>query len=131
MLGRNPHVLLLNAVGVTLAVKLLQAFLSPKNEYTKRVSDFGPADRKRIEDYIHLHLNERIVVTAFSRYLSMSRTHFTRRFHATFGMAPLQYALKVRVDKALELLATGNYRVAEAAYEVGCSTLLTSSDTKP
>lgn len=119
MLRRQSHAVLVNAVGVALAAKLLRAFSYQENCYTQNVPVLGPSEQARVIEYIGEHLHEGIRVSVLARHLAMSRTHFSRRFSATFGSGPLQYVLKMRVDRALELLGTGDYRVAEAAYEVG------------
>lgn len=119
MLARQPHTVMVHAVGMTLAIKLLQAFWRREKIEKSTVVGLSPAEQQRAHDYIAAHLADRISVSKLARQLSMSRTYFTRRFSAAFGVSPLQYALKMRVDKALELLRSGDYRVAEAAYAVG------------
>lgn len=119
MLARHPHTVMVHAVGMTLAIKLLQSLWHRETLKESKVSGLSSVEQQRTHDYIAAHLADRISVSKLARHMSMSRTYFTRRFSAAFGVSPLQYALKMRVDKALELLRSGDYRVAEAAYAVG------------
>jgi AraC family transcriptional regulator len=120
MLARQPQVYLLNAVGLTVCFKILQALLYRSNDYSE---ESAPAlsllEQKRVSDYLSEHLSECLDVARMARHMAMSRTHFARRFRATFGVPPLQYALKMRVDRALDLLRAGDCRVAEAAHASG------------
>jgi AraC-type DNA-binding domain-containing proteins len=113
------HCPLREAVAMALGLKLMHAFRRQKKSGETRYQGFGVGERQRVHDYMASHLAQRFCVSEIARHLGMSRTHFTRRFRASFGVSPIQYALRLRVDKALELLRTGDYLVAEAAYAVG------------
>jgi AraC family transcriptional regulator len=120
MLARQPQVCLLNAVGLTIGFKILQALLyRPKDYADHSAPAFNPPEQERVLDYLREHLSECLDVSRMARHMAMSRTHFARRFRATFGVPPLQYALKMRVDRALDLLRAGDCRVAEAAHAAG------------
>lgn len=113
------HPLMVNALALALALKLPKGILYLTNGYAKHVSQFSPSERKRIEEHILGHLADRVAVSEMARELSLSRAQFTRRFRATFGASPLQHALRMRVDRGVELLRSGEFRVAEAAHAVG------------
>ncbi len=119
LMVKPPGAFALHALGVALALKLLHAILYPKNGDGAEYPPLTPSEQHQVLDHIGAHLTDRVAISKLARELSLSRTHFTRRFRATFGMSPLQYALKMRVDRAIELLRTGEYRVAEAAYALG------------
>lgn len=116
---RQPHVLLVNALGFALALKLLHALMYRDEGYVSDHAPLSPSDQQKTIDYLRDRVTERVQVSDLARKLGLSRAHFARRFRATFGMPPLQYALKMRVDRAIELLRGGEHRVAEAAYAVG------------
>lgn len=116
---REPHVLLVNALGFAVALKLVHTMLYRDNNYDEDHVRLCPSEQRRAMDYLREHGSERVQVGDLARCLGVSRAHFARRFRATFGMPPLQYALKMRVDRALEMLRAGGCRVAEAAYAVG------------
>jgi AraC family transcriptional regulator len=58
-------------------------------------------------------------VTDLARHAALGVDRFAKLLKSATGMSPRQFLLKYRVGKALELLRTGEFRVAEAAYEVG------------
>jgi AraC family transcriptional regulator len=116
---RQPQVLLVNTLGFALALKLLHSLLYREIKYDGEIAPFSPSEKKRVLEYLREHLAERVTVSGLARKLSLSRAHFTRRFHVTFGTPPRRYLLRMRVDRALELLRSGDYRVSEAALAVG------------
>lgn len=119
LLAKSPHTLWVQLMALTLALQLVRSLLGRSRNITTPVQEFSPTEQKRVSDFVRTHLQEGIKVSALARKLGLSRAHFTRRFHATFGMPPLRYLLKIRVDQALELLRSGDYRVSEAALAVG------------
>ena len=119
LLAKPPHTLWVQLMALTLAFKLVHSLLGRSQQAETSVQELSPAEQKRVADYVAAHLQDGIKVSALARHLAMSRPHFARRFRATFGKSPLQYILRARVDKALELLRSGDHRVAEAAYAVG------------
>jgi AraC-like DNA-binding protein len=59
---------------------------------------------------------------------AMSRFHFIRRFSAVFGETPHQFRIRSRLERAKELLATGNISVTDVCMEVGFASLGSFSD---
>jgi AraC-like DNA-binding protein len=58
-----------------------------------------------------------------AREAGMSPFHFIRRFEAVFGATPHQYRIGLRIDRARQLLAAGQWTVTEVCLEVGMSSL--------
>jgi AraC-like DNA-binding protein len=111
---------LVRSMLVTLAVKLVEGFIGVYRGCVG-VAEKGltETEQKRAHAYIEAHLEQKFCVASLAKHMATSLPHLNRRFRATFGMPPLQYALRLRVDKALDLLRGGNTRVAEAAFSVG------------
>jgi transcriptional regulator GlxA family with amidase domain len=53
----------------------------------------------------------------------MSRYHFSRRFKEALGESPYQYLLHLRLNRAADLLRSGELSVTEAALDVGFTEL--------
>lgn len=120
LVGRQSQAYLLNAVGLAASLKLLHAILYRKSKYSlASFPSLSTIEQKRVSEYLVAHLADYLDVDSMARHMAMSRTHFARRFRATFGVSPLQYVLRMRVDHALGLLRGGEYRVAEAAHASG------------
>jgi AraC family transcriptional regulator len=74
---------------------------------------------RKVMDYVESNLGERLSLDNLARQVHLSTHHFGKLFKASTGASPMQYVLRQRVQRALELLRTGNFRVAEVAIEVG------------
>ena len=49
----------------------------------------------------------------------MSPTYFRRLFHSVFHETPVQYRRRLRIARAVDLLLTGQYSIAEIAAACG------------
>ena len=74
---------------------------------------------KRAVEYIQEHLEQDISIEAIAAELDMSSYHFARLFKQSTGLAPYQYLIKCRVERAKELLLQGEMAIAEIATQVG------------
>ncbi|TJZ61766.1 response regulator [Sphingobacterium olei] len=54
--------------------------------------------------------------------MNMSRAVFYRKIKAIVGLSPVDFVKKIRVKRAAQLLETGQFTVAEVAYQSGFST---------
>jgi AraC-like DNA-binding protein len=62
-------------------------------------------------------LEEMAAVACLSKY------HFLRLFRATYGMTPMEYVSKRRIERAQDLLRATNLTVTEVCFAVGFSSL--------
>ncbi len=54
--------------------------------------------------------------------LNMSRPVFYRKIKAIIGLSPIDFVKKIRIKKAVELLETNRFSIAEVAYQSGFTT---------
>ena len=86
---------------------------------------FKPWLIKKIEtvkDYIHCQSSEDISITDISAVSNLSSYHFSRIFKQKTGYSLYEYLLKVRIEKAKQLLGIGT-SVTAVAFEVGFNSL--------
>jgi AraC family transcriptional regulator len=103
-----------DAIGEALVVELLRRAPS------RVVEGAGRDARVNVAlDRIHASYAEPLTVEDLARCAGMSRFHFSRRFREQVGAAPYRYLLRVRVQRAAELLRRGRHDVTEAALAVG------------
>ncbi len=74
-----------------------------------------------VVDYIHIHLDRPLHLAELAVIVELSQYHFCRLFKQSLGIAPYQYVLQQRMEKAKELLHLGKYTIAEISLLTGCT----------
>jgi AraC family transcriptional regulator len=69
----------------------------------------------RVRDYIEAHLDRPIEVGALAAIAGRSPFHFTRVFAQAVGMSPHRYVVRLRLERAVELMRDGRSGLAEIA----------------
>jgi AraC family transcriptional regulator len=115
----RPPVSFIEGIGTALASRTLEQHFRARRNAARALPRLSDRGLRRMMEYTDAHLSEPIAVADLARHVAFSVDHFARLLKNTTGLSPLQFLLKRRVEKALELLRTGQFRVAEAACEVG------------
>lgn len=101
-----------------LAVHLLRTYTTEFRE-ARSPNRLTQQQVARAIDYMHTHLNQNISLEVLSQTVNVSPSHLRRLFKQATGMAPHQYLIHLRVNRAKELLLTRDFSVNEVAAEVG------------
>lgn len=79
----------------------------------------GARARKETDQYISMHLSERIRLKELAAAANLSVSHFTRAFRTTFGLPPHQYVLSVRLHHARQLIVGSDLPFGHIARNAG------------
>ena len=74
---------------------------------------------RQMVDFIQVHYNEQLSLEQIADSASISTRECIRSFQNTLGMAPKQYLLQVRIQKACRLLETSEMRIMEIGEQCG------------
>ena len=74
--------------------------------------------QKAIE-YIHLSYTQKISISSIAEHIGLERSYFTKLFKENMGIAPYEFLLKYKIDKAQRLLIHTNLQIEHVAYSVG------------
>ena len=69
--------------------------------------------------YIHRNYAENLSLDDLANVASMSRRTLTREFRNALGISPIDYLIRERINRAMDLLRSGDMTVTQAAYLVG------------
>jgi AraC family transcriptional regulator len=90
-------------------------------ELNKKLPRGGLAvwQERRVKEFIDAHLDGEVSVMQLARTCGLSSHHFSRAFRRSTGMAPHQWLLQRRVDKAKQLLRSAKLPLSEVAAVCG------------
>jgi AraC family transcriptional regulator len=71
--------------------------------------------------FIDSHLDDDLTLPHLAETLCVSPHHFAHVFRQAIGVAPHQYVIRRRVERAKELLDTTAMPIVEIALAVGCA----------
>ena len=70
-------------------------------------------------EYLRAHLDEPLSVAALTKHLGFSRARVFELFNAETGLAPHHYLVRLRLEKAAELLRNTRQSITEIAFATG------------
>jgi AraC family transcriptional regulator len=108
-----------DAMTNALAVHLLSRYSTSKPSLPQPSSGLSKKQLKQVVDYIHEYLNRDVSLAELANVVQLSSYYFTRLFKQSIGIAPHQYHIRCRVDRAKQLLREKQLSLAEIACAVG------------
>jgi AraC-like DNA-binding protein len=81
--------------------------------------DGSPPPWPEIRRFIEERFAQRLTLAGLARRFQLSPQHLCEGFHRWFGVPPIEYLIRLRLDRARVLLTDRNRTVAEVAAEVG------------
>jgi len=76
---------------------------------------------KKAQAYLESNMDEKISIEYLSSKFSVGRRNFDRRFIKATGNTPVEYAQRVKIEKAKKAFETSRKTINEVMYEVGYS----------
>jgi AraC family transcriptional regulator len=103
----------------TLVLHLLRTSSTLPVIHTLPERAFTQGQVSKVRDYINDRLAQHITLTELADVVALSSTHFSRLFKQSTGVAPYQYVIQCRVERAKILLRKGDMTLAEVTRAVG------------
>lgn len=79
----------------------------------------APWQLARVTDHLHAHLDGTVSLTELAGLVGLSVFHFARAFKASTGLAPHQFQISLRMERARLLLARSPQSITEIAHALG------------
>ena len=95
-----------------------------KMEWENSIKNKSPKVKELIHvsvNYIQKNFERDISLKDIAQYVFLSSSYFTRAFKEEIGISPINYLLKVRVERAKELLKDTGMKISDIALSVGFS----------
>jgi len=111
-----------DSIGRALAAALMHSqgvLRSPMGHYRGGLS---PVQLRRVTSFVHEYLHEDVSLIQMAQEAKLSPAYFSQMFHRSTGVAPHQFVLRARVERAKELLVKEDARVLDVAIACGFQT---------
>lgn len=95
-----------------------------KMEWENSIKNKSPKLKELIHaavTFINNNFERDISLGDIARYVFLSPSYFTRAFKEEIGTSPINYLLKVRIERSKELLVDSDEKIGEIALSVGFS----------
>lgn len=107
------------SVAQTLALHLLRCYSNSSPLRDVPHKGLTLQQRAQIDSYIDEHLGELRSIEELAQVLHISSTHLRRRFQMAAGLPLWQHVIRLRVERARDLIQQGRLSLRDIAVEVG------------
>src|SRR5215472_1184787 len=107
------------SLATTLVLHLLRTSSTVSAIHAEPSRAFTQGQLAKVRDYINDRLDQPIHLAELAGVVALSSTHFSRLFKQSTGIAPHQYVIQRRVERANLLLRKGDMTLPEVAAAVG------------
>lgn len=99
--------------------------ISPADEFRKATLRHRaePVQIWKARKFIEEHSTEELSLRKVAKAANINSNHLSEKFKQVTGVNFVDYVARTRFDKARELLADGDARISEIAFEVGFQSL--------
>ena len=114
--------LFLDSIEQALAVALLQDYAARDSAARTYRGGLGAARMRRVTEFIQAGLERDLTLTELAQSAGLSTAHFAVMFRQSTGETPHQFVLRWRLERAKEMLRTGQARIVDVAVACGFKT---------
>ena len=111
--------LYLESLKQVLIIHLLRNYSVFKPVFRQNNKGLAPYKLGQTIEYIHAYLDRDLSLEVIAKQIGMSRSYFADQFKQAMGVAPHQYVIQQRIEKAKRLLKERTLSIAEIALESG------------
>lgn len=109
------------SLGNVLAVHLLRHYTAQGDGPQRIVGGLSGHKLRHVLDFIGDNYGQDLSLGELSAVAGLSTFHFAREFKRTTGITPHQYLIRFRIDRAKEMLATGELPLIDVGLQSGFS----------
>jgi AraC-like DNA-binding protein len=113
------NTLFVDHIGLAFRAHIASAYGRMHVTRLKARGGLAPWQERRARDILSNNLGGELPLAQVARECGLSASHFTRAFRQSLGMAPHQWLLKVRVERAKEQLLNSDASLTDIAVDCG------------
>lgn len=90
------------------------------NQYREYDKTHGNVDAiEKSVHYMQENIERKVTLKELAEEVSYSPSHYSALFHSKMGYSPLNYFMRLKIQKACRLLEFGNMKVNQVAFKLG------------
>ena len=114
--------LFLDHLEMAIAVALVKDYAVQPASLRLYKGGLSPARLRRIKELVHAKIDHDLTLEDMAQSVDLSITHFCQMFRNSTGQSPHQFVLRLKVERAKEMLRTADVRVLDVAVACGFKT---------
>jgi AraC family transcriptional regulator len=114
--------LFLDSIEQALAVALVNSYAVHDHSLGMYRGGLGPARLRRVKEFVHAKIEDELRLSELAQSVGLSAAHFSEMFRKSTGETPHQFVLRLRVERAKEMLCSAEPRVLDVAIACGFKT---------
>ncbi|MFL0196316.1 helix-turn-helix domain-containing protein [Clostridium sp. WILCCON 0269] len=107
---------ILDSLSTIIAHQLLRSILKIDASSNLLIGKYGI---EKVIEYMHQNFGEKLSIVNLAKLANMSKSHFIRTFKQETQLAPIEYLIKLRIDKSKKLLRSKTSTITEIALKCG------------
>lgn len=107
------------SLGTALAARLAWNYAVNKPSLEFKANGLPQSQLERVIDYMKANLTQDLSILDLATLTGMSESHFSRGFKQSVGIAPYQYLIRQRVERAKHLLKQQAVSISDIALDCG------------
>lgn len=107
---------ILESLSLLITNQLIRSLLNV-NVATEVITD--KIEMNRVVEYMHQHYGKKLSNLQLAKIANMSESHFIRVFKKETNMSPIEYLVRLRIDKAKKLLKSASKNITEISLMCG------------
>src|SRR5215468_8163948 len=114
--------LFLDSIEHALAIALVHGYAVRDRAVPTHRGGLGPARLRSVKEFIHAKIEDDLTLSDIAQSIGLSTAHFSEMFRKSTGETPHQFVLRLRVERAKEMLRSAESRVLDVAIACGFKT---------
>jgi AraC family transcriptional regulator len=114
--------LFLDSVEQALAAALINGYAVRHRPVRTYRGGLSPVRLRKVKEFVHAKLEDELRLGELAQSVGLSIAHFSGMFRKSTGETPHQFVLRLRVDRAKEMLRSAESRVLDVAIACGFKT---------
>jgi AraC family transcriptional regulator len=107
------------SLGTALAARLVRNYATSKPSPEFKANGLPRSQLERVIDYMKSNLTQDLSILDLATLTGMSESHFSRSFKRSVEIAPYQYLMQQRVERAKQLLKKQTIAISSIALDCG------------